>query len=177
MFGKNAPSTVLMNDPDQDRIHADLATFFGPRADRYLKVYERLRPKQVGLSQSSFGMWRNWNWAAFFGSFVWFFYRKQYLVGAAVVLIPLVLSLFLGAAGTSGIAVAIALSANPVYVTMALRRISKADKLGLHGAERTQYLRRAGGVSLVAGLLAGILYAALFALMIFAVVGNRESIH
>src|ERR1700731_1676437 len=60
------------------------------------------------------------------------------------------------------------------YVNYGLERVFKADKLGMVGAERADYLRRAGGVSLPAGIFAGVIYASILALMILAfVVGDK----
>jgi hypothetical protein len=172
LFGKSKQLLPLLSDPDQERIRGDLATFFGPRADRYLKVYEKLR------ADPSMGWFYlpGWSWAVFFGSFVWFFYRKQYLAGAAAILVPITLSLLFGVAGTTGVAIAFAAIANPWYVYAALLRIMKADTIGLQGAERADYLQRAGGVSLVAGVLAGVLYVALLGLAILGIFIDPKSV-
>jgi len=128
---------------------ADLATFFGPQSDKYLSVYDRLNAKPGSLS---------FNWPAFGLSFVWFFYRKLYLIGAAFVIVPLIMGYVLpfGAEISGGIC---AWFANRAYFAEAKRHIKEANELGLTGEERSDYLRRAGGVSLPAAIGAGLLYA------------------
>ena len=56
-----------------------------------------------------------------------------------------------------------------LYVTAGVRTIQKADILGLTGPEREGYLRSAGGVSVMAGVLASIVYVALAGLTILAI--------
>jgi hypothetical protein len=131
---------------------ADLAEFFGPNAERYLAKYEKLRQKR-GQGKQFF---LSWNWAVFFLSFTWFFYRKMYAAGAVVLVLPLVLSLVLpgDSHGAGGVAVALALFADYWYVFQALARVAKADALGLEGFERIAFLQAGGGVSRLAGGMA-----------------------
>ena len=42
----------------------------------------------------------SWSWPAFLGGFVWFFYRKMYLIGALLFLAPIVVGLLLGGASS-----------------------------------------------------------------------------
>lgn len=148
---------AFYENDDQDRIRADLATFFGPRSDLYLAFYEKMRIQDGWAS--------GWSWPVFFGSFIWFFYRKMYIWGASLILAPIVLALLFPSL-SGGAFVYFAVAAKPIYVHAALKRIKKADELGLSGAERTDYLQRAGGVSRIAGLLAGVLFAALLVLLV-----------
>jgi hypothetical protein len=123
------------------------------------------------------GRWaRTWSWPGFLFGFVWFFYRKMYLVGAITILLPIIIGLLFPSVGTAGTLAAIGASAKAYYVQSALSRIIKADTLGLTGADRTDYLRRAGGVSLVAGVFAGVLYVALFALAIFGIYAKHHKV-
>jgi hypothetical protein len=163
----------LMDEADQTRIHADLATFFGPRADVFLDTYEKMRSASSGGRRRSP---RTWNWPVFFGSFTWFFYRKMYASGAMIIIMPIVLGYLFGSAG-SALPILVAMWAKGWYVSSALRRIDKADKLGLIGSERIDYLQQAGGVSLPAGIFAGLIYATLLALVIFAVTIKHEAGH
>ncbi len=149
--------------PDQYRVRAELATFFGPRADIYLAVYETMRTEK--------GYWaahRSWSWPVFFGSFVWFFYRKMYGAGAMVLFVPMMLSYLVGGSGI-GSRVIFAMGAKAWYVNAALTHMAKADRLGLKGSDRYDYLQRAGGVSLPAGLLAGLVYFSVIAILIAAI--------
>ena len=169
-FGGKQPYHQLFDEVDQDRVLGDLTAFFGPHAEPYLKVYEKMR---AGAARNrTFPM--TWSWPVFFGAFIWFFYRRMYLVGAVLILLPIVLSLLAGPTGGGGGMVAFAMLAKSIYVHSALLRILKADAQGLTGAERSDYLRRAGGVSPVAGVLAGLLYAAFFGLAILGIYADPQ---
>src|SRR5882757_6111867 len=169
---KKAAYLDLMDEVDQTRVQADLATYFGPRADVYLDTYEKMRSATGAQRRSP----RTWNWPVFFGSFTWFFYRKMYVYGAMMIILPIVLGYLFGSAG-GALPILFAMWAKGWYVSHALDRIVKADKLGLAGAERTDYLQRAGGVSLPAGIFAGLTYAALLALMILGATMKHEVGH
>jgi hypothetical protein len=63
---------TFFESENQDQILADLETFFGPRSNVYLAMYEKLR--------SSSNHWAfSFSWPVFLGAFVWFFYRKMYI--------------------------------------------------------------------------------------------------
>ena len=74
-------------------VRADLATFFGPNAEPYLNVYERMRVAPNGT--------RSWSWPVFFGSFTWFFYRKMYGIGAIIIFLPLLATYLFGSASSA----------------------------------------------------------------------------
>jgi hypothetical protein len=63
----------LFDDADQDRVRADLTAFFGPGAKTYLHTYEKMRARTGRRRMSAY----TWSWPVFFGSFIWFFYRKM----------------------------------------------------------------------------------------------------
>ena len=159
LFKTSDEAEALFDRPDQDRVRADLAEFFGQDGEAYLATYEKMRAS-TRRQHSVFA----WSWPAFLVSFAWFFYRKQYVLGALIVLLPLVLGYLLGGSGGSSAAIVIAVLAKPSYVRAALERIVKADALKLEGAERADYLRRAGGVSPAAGGFAAIVLAGLVVL-------------
>lgn len=149
---------ALFGRVDQASLRQDLAAFFGPEGEAYLDTYEKMRAS-TRRNHAVFA----WSWPAFLLFFAWFFYRKQYAVGAVLLVLPLALALVLGV-GSGALATVAATFAKPNYVGAALTRIAKADALGLSGAERFDYLQRAGGVSDVAGILAGGVYALMLAL-------------
>jgi len=154
-LSKKARLKQLVDAPDQLRIRAELTEFFGPRAEVYLETYEKMR----GGTEKNQYMVFTWSWPVFLGSFVWFFYRKLHLYGAFMVLMPIALSYVTGATAAGGGSVAVfAVYSKYIYVHSALSRIIKADDLGLAGQERLDYLHKAGGVSLTAGLFAGLIY-------------------
>ena len=147
--GRPPVRSPLFDDVNQKRVRAELATFFGPRADVYLDTYEKMRAAPPAKLFP-----RTWSWPVFLGSFTWFFYRKMYGAGAVLIFLPMIFGYLFGTAGSGGMIV-FAMSAKSWYVRTALGRIAKADEMGLTGADRYDYLQRAGGVSLTGGLLAG----------------------
>jgi hypothetical protein len=162
----------LLDEVDQQRVYADLTTFFGLRAEVFLDTYEKMR-SGTGARRTAP---KSWSWPVFLGSFTWFFYRKMYAYGAMIIILPIILGYLFGSAG-SALPILFAVWAKGWYVTYALNRIIKADTLGLIGAERSDYLQRAGGVSLPAGIFAGLLYAALLALVILAATMGPKAGH
>jgi hypothetical protein len=162
---------ALFDATDQWRVRADLETFFGPRAEVFLAVYEKMRANTPARRSTT----RTWSWPVFLGGFTWFFYRKMYTYAAIVIFLPIIFGYLFGSIG-GGSFILFAIEAKTWYVSHALGRISKADALGLTGQERTDYLQRAGGVSLPAGIFAGLIYALLIAFVIIAV-ATRKSGH
>ncbi len=170
--GKKASYLALVDDPDQERVRADLSEFFGPHAEAYLAVYDKMREAPAARRT----MIRSWSWPVFLGAFTWFFYRKMYAYGAIFIIAPIILGYLLGGT-SSAIGILFAMWAKGWYVNSALSRISKADKLGLTDTERAEYLQRAGGVSLTAGIFAGLIYALVLAAVIFAAVNRHTAGH
>jgi hypothetical protein len=162
----------LFDAADQERIHTDLSTFFGPRPDPFLHTYEKMRSAAGARRVTP----RTWCWPVFFGSFTWFFYRKMYAYGAMLIFLPLVFGYLFGSVGGST-SLLFAVWAKGWYVKYALERITKADKLGLTGTERTDYLQRAGGVSLTAGIFAGLIYAFILVVVVLAIAGRHHAHH
>ena len=150
--------TATMRDnveqSDQARIRADLAAFFGPHADSYLRVYDKMRLRSKAWVAS-------WSWPSFFAPVPWLFYRKLYLYGALCFAIPAAIAWLFDATMAGGATIVIAVSAKAWYVAAGLRRIAEADRLELEGEERRTYLRHMGGVSPAAGWLVGILHIVL----------------
>ncbi len=162
----------LFDAPDQWRIRGDLRTFFGPNSDTFLASYEQMRAGTSAQRSTP----RGWSWPVFLGSFTWFFYRKMYAVGAMLIFLPMFFSYLFGSAG-GATWILFAMWAKGWYVSTALDRVFKADQLGLTGDERFDYLRRAGGVSLPAGIFAGFIYACLLAIVILAATGRGHGGH
>jgi uncharacterized protein DUF2628 len=152
----------IFERPDQGCVRADLAAFVGPHAEAYLRVYDKMR-------ESSKNWVMSWSWPGFLAPIVWLFYRKLYLLGALCLVIPVTVALVFDLSAGSGIAVVIAVSAKAWYVAAGLRRIAEADQLELLGAERSDFLRRTGGVSRSAGWLVGFLHAAIAVLFIVSI--------
>lgn len=160
-------SRAMFERPDQDRIRDDLREYFGPHADAYLDIYEKMRARKTPFASTR-------NWVVLITGFPWYFYRKMYITGTLLIFVPALINYLFGLTGNIGVAAGLYVTANSQYVLSGIRRIEKADTLGLIGNERRDYLRRAGGVSVVAGTLAGLLCAAVF---ILAIVGGFHEAH
>lgn len=170
---KDNPATAMYQDPDQESVRQDLTLLFGPRSDYYLKEYEAIRQRKVAGE----ALRPSWNWSVFFGAFVWFFYRKLYVYGAALVIVPIVLTRLLGDSPLGFSAgVMLCVLANYVYVDWALWHVAKANTLNLQGEERVAYLRRVGGVSKWAGGISGVLFG-LIALIVLVGVFFKHRRH
>lgn len=166
LFKRSAEYGKMLDRADQQAIRDDLLTVFGPRAEKFLAVYDKMRAGSGFRRESPV----SWCWPAFFLPFVWFFYRKMYVVGALFVVLPFILDKIVGT-GTSnvGLAITSGIYAKAWYVQSALGRVRKADAPGLAGAERTEYLRRAGGVSVPAAAMCLVVLAALFSLAVYGI--------
>jgi hypothetical protein len=163
-------SHPLFQRANQDQIREDLRIFFGPRADKYLAIYEKMRSGNKTFVRAM-------NWTVFLTTFPWYFYRKMYITGALIIFLPPLASYLFGFTGNVGIAVGLGSTANRQYVLSGMKRVQKADALGLAGEERQEYLRRAGGVSVLAGVLASLLLAVAFAaLLLGAYLKHRKSV-
>jgi len=109
-------------------------------------------------------------WQAFLFSFVWFYWRRLYLVGSCILIPPVLISDFgiqavLPPACNGliivGFLVIPSVMARRLYVTAFAQRCDRADQIGLLGADRLAYFAAAGGTSWIAGLLAGTLWVSL----------------
>jgi Protein of unknown function (DUF2628) len=116
---------------------ADLRTFIGPNADRYLRVW---REMDEGRTRTA------WNWPAFLFPELWLLYRKMYLDGALVLGILLlgafVTNPLVSVFGSLALKVALGCRGDRLYREHAERRV--AEILARHGRGA---LARAGGTS------------------------------
>ena len=152
----------IFERPDQGGVRADLATFFGPQAETYLRIYDKMRANSKNWVIS-------WSWSGFLAPIVWLLSQT----------LPLRRTLH---RRTARLGVRLRSEhrqqhrrrhrhvGKTWYVGAGLQRIAKADELGLLDDERRDYLRRAGGVSTIAGALVGIAYVAIIVLIIFSIV-------
>jgi hypothetical protein len=138
---------------------ADLRAFFGSNAARYLATYHALTDNPGRF------LVRGWSWAILIGSFAWFFYRKCYAVGAVALAVPAMLSLLHYETLATLVPVGFAIYGKSLYVQSALVQIRRADELDLDGRERAEFLRLAGGVSILGGTIGAVLYVTLLAVM------------
>lgn len=136
-----------------------LAMFVGPNAERYLMIYDSNYGGQAARKVFSRA---KANFIAGFFPLPWFFYRKLYLEGTALILLPFLLGyLFPNFAGKgiSGMFVAIIIIANDYYVNRALRKIARIEKSGEPIEKRDARIRRAGGVSIAGAVVGAVIFA------------------
>lgn len=140
---RNEAAEAIYRRQDQDGVEADLARFFGPRADVYLRAYERRRAGVLAGRRWTIG----WNWPVFWTWFLWFAWRKLYLEALVALALPALVGEALGEAGSIAVYLLLCLYATPAYLRRALRAVAGADAQALDGEARAAFLRRAGGVS------------------------------
>jgi hypothetical protein len=150
-----APLAIPSREPD-------LRIFFGPNAASYLLLYRAWLKTRPAPEQSILfwhrPLFEGAFWTGLFGFLPWLFYRKLYVIGMVVLVGTIALNMLAPSLIADALSVAIGIVfmryGQLLYIDHALRRIAKADALGFSGTNREAYLRRAGGRSLVAPLLA-----------------------
>lgn len=132
----------------------EIAAFIGPNADRFRGAWEGTRAKMDrGRGGIAFGFCLP---ALLFG-FAWFLYRKMWLAGVLLLVLPAALGLLFGSGGGSaGLAIAVSLFAKSLYVQHAVARIGT---LRDEGAD-DDAIAAAGGVSIAGGAIGGLILAA-----------------
>lgn len=144
-----------------------LRLFIGPNADTFIDVYRAL---VEGRSKTSL------NWAAVFVPTIWFFYRKMWLWGAGITVVPAIFFTFfpdMSRFAAIGLAVACGITANSLYVDMARKHVAAIKRRAQPEEARNAQIAKAGGIS-VAGLLLGLLLTtALFTVAAFSGAATR----
>ncbi len=154
---------------NQTVVEADLAAFFGPKSEVYLRHYRRLVEKGKHWAIS-------WHWPFLLtGGFGWAFYRRAWRLGASILFILVVILVLrnagLNVMGVDALVLAMTVHAKNLYVHHGFRWIQRAENLGLVGEARRSFLEKGGGTSRAAGVLAG----PWFALLIIAAVASALS--
>lgn len=170
-MAKPDAAVLLAESEDQESVRNDLVIFVGQRSDYYLQKYEVMR--QSTLKDKNF---ISWSWPVFLLEWSWFFYRKMYIVGAAMLLLPILMAVVFdfGAGGGGSVGLIFSMQANPMYLRHALKHIAKANTLGLQGEARADYLRRAGGTSKTAGALGLFIFLVAFSLAVLGVFAKKH---
>jgi hypothetical protein len=132
----------------------EVALFAGPNADRFRPAWEKGRDRLLE-GRAAFAL--GFCWPALLFSFAWFFYRKMWLFGAMVLVLPVALSFILEsrAGGSIGMTVAMAMLGKGLYAQHAVGRIGEIRERG--GDDSA--IARAGGVSIVGGAVGGAILA------------------
>jgi hypothetical protein len=132
----------------------EIATFIGPNADRFHGAWEATRAKvATGRGGIAFGFC----WPALLFGFAWFFYRRMWAAGLALLVVPVVLGFFFDMRGGGiGVMVATALFSKSLYVQHAVSKIGAVHEQGGGGGEA---IAAAGGVSVAGGAIGGLILA------------------
>lgn len=130
-----------------------LRLFVGKNADRFLAVHHF----QTGSATvKKNGALDFINVPAAFFSVAWCFYRKLYLEGVAVLLIPAVFVYLFPDAMIqfyTGWAVLVSAAANSYYVSRSLRKIRGIEGRAIPQMDRDEIIRGAGGTSIPGAVL------------------------
>lgn len=116
------------------------------------------------------------NWYVALAGPVWFFYRKLWLEGVAVLVIPAVVVGAIPMLDTTyvwqGISWVVAFWANPYYIWRARARIAAIEASPLGTDDRDRQLQAKGGVSIL-GLVVGLLLLTLLAVLIIRAITHQ----
>lgn len=141
----------------------DVARFIGPNADRFRRSWEATRDK---IAAKGGGMAFGFCWPCLLFSFAWFFYRRLWAAGLAILLVPIVFSLvFESSGGMLGALIGISLFAKSAYVQHAVGKVARIRQAGGGDDE----IVRAGGISVAGGAIGGLIMALGYAAVILSV--------
>lgn len=157
---RSHPLRRLFSFVDEEEL---LRVYFGTNAEKFLKIHRKT--KENGWTFS-------FNWVVFLSPVIWFLYRKMYITGAFLVLMPFVLvALFpdVGFERYLGIAFfLLAFSANGLYVASAQWRIESFKKRGLAQDALESLVRRSGGTSVPGAVLGAMILVGQVVLIVMA---------
>lgn len=133
--------------------------FIGPNPDKFIKA----AGVGAGGKQST-----TFNWPAFFIGPIWLFYRKLYLWGACLLLVPVVLVVIFPQLSkvSFGYGVLLGLLGHKIYMNHATSKIGKIKKLDLSDDEFKDRLKKAGGTSPAGAVFGVVITVALIVLPI-----------
>ena len=118
--------------------------FIQDNTDYYIPKFNSMRTE---------GKKVKWNWAAFFLSYYWMFYRKMYLLGSAVLTVSVIFSLIKPAAFYLSLAVAVfmGLMGNYLYKYHVEQETAKIKDIP--HMQRSNYLNKKGGTNIALPLI------------------------
>lgn len=156
----DADPTVEYDTAGDDAISlVEMSRFVGPNWHKYEDAFDNWSAGLHGFS---------WCWSAFFLAPAWMLYRKMYMECGLLILCIAVLNFVFGKVGTA-MSVIMATQAKPIYFMFAQRKILAIRKLRLSPSETVQKISDTGEVSIVVGVISGVL-------MIFAILAVLASI-
>ncbi len=143
----------------------DLKVFIGPNAEKFRSVRTKIRGKGNVLG---------WCWPAFFFAFAWFFYRKMYVEGAGLLLLPIIYTLIFPDSNLEfPFGLVLVTGAKYWYLRKATKKIEKISQRTSSNETKRQQLQMAGGVSVAGGVIGGAIYAVLVGLAFLAAAFGR----
>lgn len=151
-----ALSNLVANSTSQ---HELMTLFIGRNA------YKFLAPPSGAL-----GTKKGWsfNWVAAIIGLPWFFYRKLYLIGLAILLVPVIITIIIPqfAEVNIGFGIMLGAIANTLYLQHADRKIEKLKKLNLSPKELKEKVGKAGGTSIASAIFGTLILVSLVMLPI-----------
>lgn len=140
-------------------------TFVGPNASVYAELWDKQTSGKFGRPGFAFLI------LAYFALFPWLMYRKLYGYAAAVLLIPIVVGVLFPEHAfkiNNALTIGFAIVAKYLYIGHAESKIKKIQARTSPGTDRDAQLTRAGGVSLTAAAIAGVIYVAQITMMLLS---------
>lgn len=165
----NAYQDFLL-DPDQPARRAELTAFFGPNAEKFLPVYDKLQADAAAGGRPKLRLFGGGlSVPAFLFGPVWFLYRKMWAMAGVIVVGLIAIALIPGTSRAGiGIGVASGLLAHRGYVQHAVGTLAKLRRAD--GTIDAREVARPGGVSRAAGWIGGMVYGLLAAVSIASIV-------
>lgn len=166
--GKNESNASSIAATDVRDERSLMALFIGPKSDSFLKIYDANKDKKKRFKWAG---WAGVNLIAGLFPLPWFFYRKLYLEGAALLLIPVVLVfLFPEIMNTAQISLggAIAAMANQYYVQRSTKKVQAIERLDVSIEERDSLLQSRGGVTIFGAIFGVIILCSLIGIIVFS---------
>lgn len=145
--GMGASAGPIHSNPD-----ADIRTFIGKNADKYLKKFDKFEKD----GKDCFGL--TWHWPAFLVPFWWLIYRKQYWWAALAFVIS-----FIPFVGILSMLV-FGLTANYIYYSYSKNKLREINRIPSE-MTRAIEIARAGGVNNIAVVLVPLIGVAILGIL------------
>jgi hypothetical protein len=132
-------------------------TFVGPNASEYGELWDKQKSGKPG--RPSFGFLI----LVFLAPLPWLMYRKLYGYAAPVLLVPIAIAILFPEHAfkiNNALSFGFAFVLKYLYIGHAESKIRKIQARTSPGPDRDAQLSRAGGVSLVAGVIGGVIFVA-----------------
>jgi len=141
----------------------EVASFIGPNPHHFEAAWANTRKK---ILAGRGGMAVGFCWPAFPFAFAWFLYRRMWLMGAVLLIVPVALALLISSPGGSiGISVAMAMFAKSLYAQHVVARIADVRAAGGDAGA----VAEAGGISVLGGAIGALIIALGAAAFVYAI--------